>query len=126
MSRVYLSVGQVLGIHADAIQRFGGATGIRDKDALESALGRLDSGYYDSLIEEASALLESLAVNHPFIDGNKRTAFFAANAFLELNGLRIICDPVSGDQFIRDVVSTKQDRFGRIVDWLTSHVKPIP
>ena len=126
MSYTYLTVSQVVGIHADAIQRFKGTLGMRDKDALESALGRLRSGYYNNLIKEASALLESLAVNHPFIDGNKRTAFYATDAFLELNGFRIDCDPNKGDEFVRSVVLTKQDRFDRIVDWLTSHNKPIP
>ena len=126
MSYTYLTVSQVVGIHADAIQRFKGTLGMRDKDALESALGRLRSGYYNNLIEEASALLESLAVNHPFIDGNKRTAFYATDAFLELNGFRIDCDPNKGDEFVRSVVLTKQDRFDRIVDWLTSHTKPYP
>lgn len=56
MNHVYLTVGQILNIHADAIRCFGGLSGIRDKNALESALGRSRSGYYNSLFEEASAL----------------------------------------------------------------------
>jgi len=126
MTHVHLNFEQVLEIHHAQIEDTGGAHGILNSGALESALARPRSGYYDGLIQEASALLESLAVNHPFFDGNKRVAFVVTATFLELNGYRIECDPEESDQFIRDVVSTKQDRFGRIVDWLTSHVKPIP
>jgi plasmid maintenance system antidote protein VapI len=55
--------------------RYGGAPGVRDAGALESALHRPQTGYYDSIIHEAAALLESLVQNHPFIDGNKRVAY---------------------------------------------------
>ena len=93
--------------------------------ALESALARPRSGYYDGLIQEASALLESLAINHAFYDGNKRVAFVATATFLELNRYRIECDPEESDQFVRNMVMTKQNRFDRIVDWLTSHTSPL-
>lgn len=60
--------------------------------ALESALFRPQTGYYQDLIEEAAALLESLAINHPFIDGNKRVAFAVTDTFLRINGRRITAD----------------------------------
>lgn len=124
MNHTYLTVDQGMDIHADAINAFGGALGIRDKNALESALRRVRSGYYDNLIQEASAMLESLVVNHPFIDGNKRVALFATDAFLELNGLRILCDPTNANRFIRNIITNKAARFKRIVAWLTVHTTP--
>ncbi|OYV67429.1 MAG: death-on-curing protein, partial [Acidiphilium sp. 21-66-27] len=73
----YLTVIEVLAIHADQIERYGGVHGVRDPGQLEAALYRPRTGYYADLIDEAAALWESLAQNHPFIDGNKRTAFAA-------------------------------------------------
>ncbi|HEX5483418.1 MAG TPA: Fic family protein [Terriglobia bacterium] len=68
------SFGVVFEIHHPLIERFGGAHGLRDPGALESALGRPQSGYYRAYIGEASALMESLSQNHPFVDSNKRTS----------------------------------------------------
>src|SRR5579871_3846566 len=82
----YLTMTEVLAIHADLIERYGGSTGVRDLGLLEAALFRPQTGYYADLIEEAAALWESLSQNHPFIDGDKRTAFAAAYTFLAING----------------------------------------
>jgi death-on-curing protein len=84
--RDYLTVADVLGMHTVLMQRYGGAGGVRDPGALEAALFRPQTGYYDDIIAEAAALLESLAINHPFVDGNKRIAFAAADVFLRING----------------------------------------
>jgi death-on-curing family protein len=73
--RVYLTVGEVLQIHHAQIDNYGGAHGLRDKGLLESAVFRPLIGYYNTVAEEAAALMESLANNHPFLDGNKRVAF---------------------------------------------------
>ena len=86
MFRDYLTVADVLGMHTVLIQRYGGAGGVRDPGALEAALFRPQTGYYADIIAEAAALLESLAINHPFVDGNKRIAFAAADVFLRING----------------------------------------
>lgn len=88
----YLTVPDILTIHAILIQRYGGTHGIRDRNALESALFRLRSGYYADIVAEAAALMESLANNHPFVDGNKRVAFAATDIFLRMNGYRINCE----------------------------------
>ena len=69
----YLSVEDVLVIHAEMLARFGGIKAVRDANGLSSAVGRPQSGYYADVIEEAAALFESLSQNHPFVDGNKRT-----------------------------------------------------
>ena len=74
MTRQFLTIGQVIHIHDELIREFGGAFGIRDEVTLASAVARPKIGYYEHLAGEAAALLESLINNHPFIDGNKRTA----------------------------------------------------
>jgi death-on-curing protein len=90
----YLTVADVLGLHAVLLQRYGGAPGVRDPGALEAALFRPQTGYYEDIVMEAAALLESLAINHPFVDGNKRTAFAAADVFLRINGWRLQRSPM--------------------------------
>ena len=62
---------------------------MRDPGALEAALFRPQTGYYEDIVAEAAALMESLAINHPFVDGNKRIAFAAADVFLRINGWRL-------------------------------------
>src|SRR5205807_8793046 len=84
----YLTVAEVLAMHDDQIERYGGSPGVRDQGLLEAALYRPQTGHYADLIEEAAALWESLAQNHSFVDGNKRTAFAAMYTFLAINGLR--------------------------------------
>lgn len=89
MPRDYLSVADVLGMHTVLMQRYGGALGVRDPGALEAALFRPQTGYYDDIVAEAAALMESLAISHPFVDGNKRIAFAATDVFLRINGWRL-------------------------------------
>ncbi|NCA73118.1 MAG: type II toxin-antitoxin system death-on-curing family toxin, partial [Sphingobacteriia bacterium] len=84
--RDFPTVADVLGMHTVLIRRYGGAPGVRDPGALESALFRPQTGYYDDIVAEAAALVESLAINHPFVDGNKRVAFAAVDVFLRING----------------------------------------
>lgn len=76
-------------MHSLLIRQFGGSNGVRDVGLLEAALFRPQTGYYSDRIEEAAALLESLAVNHPFVDGNKRVAFAVTDVFLRINGYEI-------------------------------------
>jgi death-on-curing protein len=83
----------MLGLHAVVMQRYGGAPGLRDAGALEAAMFRPQTGYYEDLVAEAAALMESLAINHPFVDGNKRMAFAAADVFLRINGWRLQRQP---------------------------------
>ena len=83
---VYLTVAEVIAIHHHQIEEYGGAQGLRDQGALEAAVFRPQTGYYNDLSEEAAALLESLVNNHAFLDGNKRVGFAAAHTFLLMNG----------------------------------------
>lgn len=92
MTQDFLTLEEVLAMHQILISEFGGARGIRDEGALLSALMRPQLGYFDTLIAEAAALMESLSNNHPFLDGNKRVAFFATDTFLRMNGYFIDCD----------------------------------
>jgi death-on-curing protein len=85
----YISLPDALAIHQVMIRKYGGSDGIRDMGALESALMRPQSGYYEDIIFEAAALFESLIINHPFIDGNKRVAFAATDIFLRINGYQV-------------------------------------
>ncbi|HEY8595346.1 MAG TPA: type II toxin-antitoxin system death-on-curing family toxin [Devosiaceae bacterium] len=85
----YLTLDEVVHIHGALLDAFGGATGIRDAGLVEAALLRPQTGYYGDLVEEAAALWESLAMNHGFVDGNKRVAYACTELFLQLNGLDI-------------------------------------
>ena len=79
-------------MHQEMIDAYGGSLGVRDMGALEAAVARPQSGYYEGRIEEAAALMESLLLNHPFIDGNKRAAFASVDVFLGKNNYMIIAD----------------------------------
>jgi death-on-curing protein len=118
----HLTVAEVLAIHADQIERYGGAQGVRDQGLLEAALYRPQTGYYAGLIEEAAALWESLAQNHPFIDGNKRTAFAATYTFLAINGARLTADAEETYVFVISLYEANQFSFDKLVPWLRRHV----
>src|SRR3984885_13394101 len=114
----YLIAAEILAMHEDQIQRFGGGPGIRDAGALESALYRPQTGYYSDLIEEAAALWESLSQNHPFIDGNKRTAFAAAYTFLAINGIRLTAGAEPTMAFVSTLYEGNQFSFENLLPWL--------
>ena len=119
----YLTVAEVLAMHADLIERYGGSHGVRDQGLLEAALFRPQTGYYADLIEEAAAIWESLAQNHAFIDGNKRVAFAAMYAFLAINGSRLTADAQKTHLFIDALYDANEFSFDKLVRWLRSHVK---
>ena len=122
----YPTVFEVLAAHARLIELFGGAEGVRDQAALEAALGRPQSGYYRDVIEEAAALLESLSQNHPFIDGNKRTAVAVTGAFLRVNGFRLDFDDLDTFQFLMQLYESGQFNFHRLEPWIRRHALPVP
>lgn len=124
MDRLYLTLDDVLFIHAEQIAAFGGASGVRDRGLIESALLRPQTGYYADLIEEAAALWESLAMNHGFIDGNKRVAFEAVDLFLGLNGLRIEAEPDSVIAFIYGHLEAGTFRKDSLDAWLRTNTAP--
>jgi len=124
-ARVYLTVAEVLAIHHRQIESYGGSHGVRDVGALEAAVFRPQTGYYTSLAEEAAALMESLANNHPFVDGNKRVAFDAGHTFLLMNGFTIEADPLETYAFMVDAIAEGRFRLPVILGWLKTHIKPL-
>jgi death on curing protein len=121
-----LTVAEVYQMQYLLIDRFGGGLhGIRDKNAVEAAVFRPQTGYYNSLEEEAAALMESLANNNGFIDGNKRIAFTATDVSLRLNGFYIDVTAVEGHEFIVGSMERQEFRFPLILDWIREHMKPL-
>jgi death-on-curing protein len=120
--RDYLTLADILAIHAVQIRRYGGSPGLRDAGALESALFRPQSAYYDDIIAEAAALLESLAINHPFIDGNKRVAFAATDVFLRVNGFRIDGQSLRIHSEIIAMLENGTFEFANLEPWLRRYV----
>jgi death-on-curing protein len=122
----YLTMPEVLAVHADQTARYGGRPGVRGPGHLEAALFRPKTGHYIDIIEEAAALWESLAQYHPFIDGNERTAFASTYAFLTINGLRLTASAEETYSFISDLYPTNGFSFEVLVPWLRRHVDLCP
>lgn len=118
----YPTLEEALELHRALIVRFGGAEGIRDAGALESALFRPQTGYYDTLVQQAAALMQSLAMNHPFVDGNERVAFALTAVFLRMNGYRIVVGADDAERFILDRLIAHRASFDEIATWLGAHV----
>ena len=123
MSFDYIRVEDILAIHADQIERYGGGEGIRDPGLLEAALFRPQTRYYPTLIDEAAALWESLSQNHPFVDGNKRTAFAATYVFLAINGLEITATDDEAQDFVLALYSASRVTFENLRAWLSENTK---
>ena len=125
----FLGLDEVLAIHHDQIERYGGSHGIRDLDLLISALARpqatfAGSDLYPDLFSKASALIHSLTLNHPFVDGNKRTAIVSTARFLFINGFVL---KMSENELINlslkiDSKNLDQDE---VSTWLKKHSKEI-
>lgn len=120
----YLTLDEVLRIHEVLIDAFGGAAGVRDLGLIESALLRPQTGYYGDLIEEAAALWESLAMNHGFIDGNKRVAFACTELFLQMNGVDIVPTDHVVEKFIYSHLEAGTFRKDVIEPWLRANTAP--
>ena len=122
-----ISVKETEVIHNILIEKFGGSKGVRDISLLESALARLFATFdnkdlYPNPIEKASAILESIAINHPFIDGNKRTAYTLMRLILLENSLDIVATQSEKYDLVISV-SKGEFRFDEIKSWLESKVK---
>lgn len=119
---LYPSLQEALALHEALIERFGGRPGVRDMGALESALHRPQSGYYDSLSQQAAALMQSLAMPPPFVDGNKRVAFALTAVFLRMNGYRLIVSADAAEAFVIEQVIVGREEVGAIESWLAQHM----
>jgi len=122
---IYLTVEQVIFIHNRSLEKFGGIYGIRDKGLLESAVARPMATFggkdlYKDFYSKASALGHSILLNHPFIDGNKRTAFTSMDLFLQENGLIINADDDECEKMILNVIDkTFDDK--QLAEWLKNN-----
>lgn len=122
----YLEPDEIINLNAKVL---GGTAALRDRNLLESAAARPDASVfgedaYPTIAEKAAALLHSLARNHPFVDGNKRTATLAMMTFLELNNVRIKWVREEALAFIVEVAEGKHD-VPAIAAWLDAHTELI-
>lgn len=118
---------EVLLIHDQVVKLHGGANGVRDINGLESAIARpyqtfAGSELYPSCFEKGAAIGESIIMNHPFVDGNKRTGYVLMELMLRLEDFRITSNDEELYQFVIDI-STGDKRFEEIVDWLKANSK---
>ena len=121
----FLSVDEAEAIHGRLFEVFGGPSGLRDRGLLDSALHRPRSGYYADVAEMAAALFESLLINHPFVDGNKRVAFFATDVFLRLNGWRLAVEADAAHAFLIGLLERGECNFGNLLEWLRESLQPL-
>jgi death-on-curing protein len=111
----FLSLDEVLGIHADQIRVYGGGAGVRDIELLRSALAMPETTFdgeylHATVFEQAGAYLFHIARNHPFVDGNKRTALMCALVFLGLNGERLEAEPDDLYDLVYGVAAGRVDK----------------
>jgi death-on-curing protein len=121
-----ISVSEALNIHEVIIQKFGGGSGVRDHGLLEAAIARpfatfAEIDLYSTAVEKAAAILESILINHPFIDGNKRTGYVLMRLILLNEGLDIYANQDEKYSMVIEV-SKGEYRFEEIKHWLTQNV----
>lgn len=116
----FLSVEEILSLHKRTIRIHGGKDGVRDLGLLESAVLRCQSGYYNTLSQQAASLMQSLCMNHCFVDGNKRVALLATVVFSKMNGYDLKCkNKTIVDFIVKEVIVKKLDA-KEIAKWLES------
>lgn len=113
---------ETLELHSRLVEIFGGSRGVRDLGLLQSALGRPQTGYYETLSLQAAALLHSLAMNHCFVDGNKRVAFALTIIFLKINGQKFLVTADEGERFLIEEVIKRKVDVEIIADWIEKHI----
>ena len=121
----FLSLDEVIEIHSVLIERFGGPQGVRDLGLLESALYRPQTGYYKSLAEMAAAMFESLIKNHPFVDGNKRVAFFSTDVFLRMNGYKFQVESKAAHRFLMTLFNESICDLEHLLPWVNKSIVKI-
>jgi len=126
---VYLSITQVLDLHAEQLRLYGGAAGLRDRGLLESALARpamtfAGEDLYPDVAAKAAALMHSLALNHPFLDGNKRVAAHAAVLFGNINGYASVATPEELFDITMAVAEGKVE-VEALAIWFRQRLRPI-
>jgi death-on-curing protein len=119
----FLSVDEAVAIHERLIERSGGSPGMRDKGLLESALYRSQTGYYNDIADMAAALFESLLLNHAFVDGKKRIAFFVTDTFLRLNGWKLVVESTAAYDLIIGMLERGDNSYDNILPWIRQSLK---
>ncbi|MEO5648708.1 MAG: type II toxin-antitoxin system death-on-curing family toxin [Ginsengibacter sp.] len=124
-----ITVKQSLEIHEILIGKYGGSMGVRDLNGLESALARPFQTFggedlYPDFFAKAAAIAESIIINHPFIDGNKRTGYVLMESILRYANVKIIADDELLYNFMISI-STGEKRFDDIVKWLKNNTQKI-
>lgn len=124
---VFITLDEVLAIHDDMVERYGGSFGIRDLGLIQSAIARPQATFggedlYPTIIDKASALFHSLIFNHAFADGNKRTSLTSTARFLHLNGYELNADNQELIDFPLRVENRHLD-IEEISEWLRKHTK---
>jgi death on curing protein len=125
----YLTLGEVLDLHRRLLQASGGAPGIRDLGALDSAVAQPKATFggedlYPTMAEKAAALCVSLVQNHPFVDGNKRVGHAAMETFLVLNGAELDATVDDQERLMLELAAGEIDRM-HLTDWLRNHLRPL-
>lgn len=125
----YVTLEEVLAIHHYLLQETGGSSGIRDLNLLQSAVARPRASFggkdlYPSIWLKVAALIQSLILNHPFVDGNKRTAFTAGVRFLKVNGIKFQAEQKAIIDFVL-AIEKKEESLKEIATWLKKHSKKI-
>ncbi len=126
-SPLFLGLDEVIEIHRDQIERYGGHSGIRDIDLLKSAVAMPSAGFerdylHADIFEMAAAYLFHIIRNHPFVDGNKRTGTAAALVFLLLNGKEVDVDEDRLETVVRSVAEGNADKSG-IAEFFRRHAR---
>ena len=121
----YLGYKQTLWLYRRVVEETGGTFGIRDEGQLQSALARPRASFvgqdlYPTLFEKAAAIAESLARNHPFVDGNKRMALACFRAMLKMNGFQVVCSQEAKVTLILNIIG-RQVTVQDVADWLAKH-----
>jgi death-on-curing protein len=124
----YLTLGEVVDLHARLLEQTGGARGIRDLGLLESALAQPKATFggadlHPVLLDKAAALGFSLVANHPFVDGNKRIGHAAMETFLVLNGVEIDASVDEQERLMLDIAAGRTTR-SALAQWLAAHTGP--
>jgi death on curing protein len=112
---LFLTLDEVLSLHAEQIRLFGGSSGVRDAALLQSAMGNVEATFggvflHETIFEMASAYLLGICRNHPFVDGNKRTAVATALTFLDMNGIEV---DAGEDEFYGLVIGVAEGRVSK-------------
>lgn len=123
---ISLTLDQLLELHALVVEATGGSTGLRDLGRLEGAIATQTQNVfgeelYPDIVNKAAAIIRGIIADHPFVDGNKRTAMLAGLTFLELNKVKCTFQPGEIEDFAVDIATEHID-VPRISDWLQSHL----